>query len=133
MIEENLYFSQKIGQTLSLHHDIVKKLITGDLDLRWVNLKWILQTLTTSQKLERVKISRKLFKQLNKLQINDLTRLIKGMKAGAILKIRDQQCGCVLTEETRLGSSGLSVLLRPSLNEEMQTIKSFKRIFQQDQ
>jgi hypothetical protein len=56
-----------------------------------------------------------------------------GDESCGYFEIRDQQCGCVLTEEARLGSSSLSLLLQPSLNEEMQTIKSFKRIFQQDQ
>jgi radical SAM superfamily enzyme with C-terminal helix-hairpin-helix motif len=77
MTEVNLYLSQKkITQTLSLHHDILKRLIKEELKLRRINVKWVSHILAASHKLERVKISRKLFGQFNKLQINDLARII---------------------------------------------------------
>jgi hypothetical protein len=56
----------------------VKRLITEELKLRRVSFKWVSHTLTACQKLERVKISRKLFEQLNKFQVNDLARVITG-------------------------------------------------------
>jgi hypothetical protein len=93
MIEENPYLSQKkIAQALFLCQDIVKRLITEDLTLRRINFKWVPHIITASQKLERVEISRKLFGQLNKLQVNDLARVITRMKPGPVLKIRDPQC-----------------------------------------
>jgi hypothetical protein len=68
MIEENPYLSQKkIAQILPPCYDIVKRLITKDLNLHHVNFKSVPQALTVSRKLERVKISRKLFGQLNRL------------------------------------------------------------------
>jgi hypothetical protein len=77
MIEGNPYLSQKkIAYTLSLHHDIVKRLIPEELNLRRVNFEWVPHTLTSSQNLERVKISRKPFEQLNKLQVNARARVI---------------------------------------------------------
>jgi hypothetical protein len=46
-IEENPYLSQKkIAQTLPLHHDIVKRLITEELRLPRANFKWITHTVT---------------------------------------------------------------------------------------
>jgi hypothetical protein len=68
----------KIAQTWSLHHDIVKKLITEELNLQWVNINWIPYTFTTNPKLEGIKTSRKLFGQLNKPQVNDLARAVMG-------------------------------------------------------
>jgi hypothetical protein len=57
MIEANAYLSQrKIAETLFPHYDIVKRLIVKELNLRLVNFKWILHTLTASRKLGRVKI-----------------------------------------------------------------------------
>jgi hypothetical protein len=79
MIEEKPYLSQrKIAQTLSLHHNIVKRLITEELNLRRVNFKKVPHTLTASHKLRRVTISWKLFRELTKLQVIDLTRVITG-------------------------------------------------------
>jgi hypothetical protein len=77
MVEENPYLSQKqIAQILSLCPDIVKRLIIEELNLRRVKIKWLLHTLTARQKLEMVKISRKLIAQRNKLQVNDLVGVI---------------------------------------------------------
>jgi hypothetical protein len=56
----------------------VKRLIAEELNLPRVNFKRVPHTLTASQKLERVKILRKLFRQLKKLQVNDLARVITG-------------------------------------------------------
>jgi transposase len=79
MIEENPYLSQKkIAQSLSLHHGIVKRLITEELDLRRVNFRWVPHILNASQKLERIKISRKLFKQLNRFRASDFARVLTG-------------------------------------------------------
>jgi hypothetical protein len=50
----------------------------GELTLRRVNFRWVTHTFTISRKLEKVKISRKLFRQLNKHQVNDLARVIAG-------------------------------------------------------
>jgi hypothetical protein len=62
MIEQNPYLSQKnIAQTLSLHRDTVKILMMEELNLPRIKFKWIPRSLTASQKLERVKISRKIF------------------------------------------------------------------------
>jgi hypothetical protein len=50
MIEENQYLSQKeIAQALSLCHDIMKRLITEELNLQRVNFKRVLHTLAASQ------------------------------------------------------------------------------------
>jgi hypothetical protein len=93
IIEENPYLSQKkIAQTLFLQYDIVKRLITAELNLQQGNFKCVPHTITTSQKLERVRISRKLFTPL-KLQVNDLAYVIMMMKSSSTLKIRDRQCG----------------------------------------
>jgi hypothetical protein len=62
---------------LFLDLDIVKRWTAEELKLRRVNFKWVLHTLTPSQKLETVRISRKLF-GLNKLQVNDLHHVITG-------------------------------------------------------
>jgi hypothetical protein len=79
MTEENSYRSQKkIARLSSLHHDVVKRLIKEELNLRRVNFKRAPHTLTASQKMEGVIISRKLFGQLNKLQVTDLARVITG-------------------------------------------------------
>jgi hypothetical protein len=83
----------KIAQTLALYYDIVKILITEEFDLLQVNFKRAPHTFTVSQKLERVKISRKLFRQLNKFQVNNLARVTTGMKHRCTLKIGDPQCG----------------------------------------
>jgi hypothetical protein len=97
IIEENPFLSQKkIFQTLSLHHDVMKRLITEELSLWRVNSKWVPHTLTTSPKMERVKISLKLFRQRNKLHVNDVACVITRMKSGSTLKIRDPQHGSVL-------------------------------------
>jgi radical SAM superfamily enzyme with C-terminal helix-hairpin-helix motif len=79
MIKANPHRLQiKTAQTLSLHDDMMKRLIIEELNLRRLNLKRVLHTLTTRQKLEKVKISQKLFGQLNKLSVNDLARVIMG-------------------------------------------------------
>jgi hypothetical protein len=71
--------------------------MTEELNLQRVSSKCVPHTITASQKLERIKISRKLFGQLNKLQVNDLARAMTGMKPVSTLKLRDSQCGQVLT------------------------------------
>jgi hypothetical protein len=49
MIEENPCLSQKkIAQTLSLHHDIVKRSIIEEENMRQENLKWVAYTPTVS-------------------------------------------------------------------------------------
>jgi hypothetical protein len=91
-IKERSFLSQeKIVQILSLHHDLVKRLITEELNMRRVDLKQVPDALTASPKLERVKISGKLFGQLNTLQVNDPARVITVMKPVSTLKIRDPQ------------------------------------------
>jgi hypothetical protein len=70
---------------------MVKRLIPEELNLRRANFKWVPYTLTTSQILERVQISGKLFGQFNKLQVKDLARAIRGIKPVSKLKIRDLQ------------------------------------------
>jgi uncharacterized protein YacL (UPF0231 family) len=83
MAEENPYQSQKkTAQTLSLHHNIVKRWITEELNLRRVKVRWVLHTLTASQKLERDKISRKLSGHLTQFQVTDLARIITGNETG---------------------------------------------------
>jgi hypothetical protein len=79
VIEDNPYISQKkIAQPLSFHYDIMKRLIPEELGLRRANFKWVSHILTANQKLERVKISKKLFEQLNKLLIDDLASDLTG-------------------------------------------------------
>jgi hypothetical protein len=86
MVEDNPDLSQKkIAQGLPLHRDIVRRLITEELNWRPVNFRWIPHILTTSQKSERVKISRKLFGQLNKSQVNGLVHVIAGDETWAYL------------------------------------------------
>jgi hypothetical protein len=56
----------------------VKRLITEELNLWRINFKSVPHALAGGQKLERIKISRKLFGQFNKLQVNDLAPVITG-------------------------------------------------------
>jgi hypothetical protein len=63
---------------LSLHDEIVKRLITEELNLRLVNFNRVPHTLTASQKLERAKISRNLSGQFNKLQLTISPGVITG-------------------------------------------------------
>jgi hypothetical protein len=78
-IEENPCLSEKkIAQTLSLRHDVVKRLMMEKLNLRRVNIKWVTHTLTASQKLEKGKISRKRFGQLNRLRANSQKVSLRG-------------------------------------------------------
>jgi hypothetical protein len=61
MIEENPYRSQKkIAETLSLHHNVAKGLITEELNLQQIKFKRVPHTLTANLPLEKVKISLKL-------------------------------------------------------------------------
>jgi hypothetical protein len=66
-----------LAEALSLHHDIVKRLMMEELNLRQVNFKWVPHTLTASQKLESIKGSRTFFGQFNKDQVTDLARVIR--------------------------------------------------------
>jgi hypothetical protein len=71
----------------------MKRSITEELNLRRVNFKWVPHTLTVSQKLERATISPKLLEELNRLQVNDLARAIRGDETWVDFENRNPQCG----------------------------------------
>jgi predicted XRE-type DNA-binding protein len=61
LIESEGNLSQKkIAQTLGVHHETIKHVLRDDLNMRKVNLKWVLHALGSSQKAVGVQVSREL-------------------------------------------------------------------------
>jgi hypothetical protein len=61
MMDDDRFCAQnRIAQRLTMHRDVVKRMLTQELGLRKRNFQWIALTLTTDQKVARVTISRQL-------------------------------------------------------------------------
>jgi hypothetical protein len=72
LIESERFLSHKqIGHMFGLHQDAAKRILRDDLQMRKVNCKWILHTLSSSQKASRVQVSKDLFQASKAHQIEN--------------------------------------------------------------
>jgi hypothetical protein len=98
MIKESPYLSQsRMAQTLSLHHDIAKRLITEEVNLRRVNFKRVLTPLPPLENWKRLRFPANF--SGNPTNFKSVISLIssRGLKLESTLKIQDPQCEYVLT------------------------------------